>query len=117
MFCVCVCFCVCVYVCVGGGLIIIISSMSMKAVFFASHPGVNHPSYNPCICSTTLHFIGHLRAEAMIRGEMGVCVYAHACVCVCEDGRCYAVLVCVITALSAEPKLSRVQLNSAQHQC
>ena len=44
----------------GCCLIIIISSPSMKAVFFASHPGVNHPSYNPCICSTTLHFIGHL---------------------------------------------------------
>ena len=44
----------------GACLIIITSSPSMKAVFFASHPGVNHPSYNPCICSTTLHFIGHL---------------------------------------------------------
>lgn len=43
-----------------GRLIIIISSPSMKAVFFASHPEVNHPTYNSCIGSTTLHFIGHL---------------------------------------------------------
>lgn len=49
----------------GGAscLIIIISSASMKAVFFASHPEVNHPRYNPCICSTTLHFIGHLEVR------------------------------------------------------
>lgn len=44
-------------------LIIIISSPSMKAVFFVSHPEVNHPSYNPCICFTTLHFIGHLEVK------------------------------------------------------
>lgn len=52
-----------VEVVVVGCLIIIISSSSVKAVFFASHPGVNHPRYNPCICSTTLHFIGRLELK------------------------------------------------------
>lgn len=36
------------------------------------------------------------------------------CVCVCHGGLRSAVLVCVITALSAQPKLSTVQFSSAQ---
>ena len=61
-------------------LIIIISSVSMKAVFFASYPGVNHPGRNPCICSTTLLFIGHLKTAALIRNGIGSFVSVCACV-------------------------------------
>lgn len=70
-------------------LIIIISSPSVKAVFFASHPGVNHPNCNPCICSTTLHFIGHLELKLSKELKWCVCVfvcvrvvYATPCTCV-----------------------------------
>lgn len=45
---------------------------------------------------------------------VGWCAAVCVCVYVCHGGPCYAVLVCVITALSTEPKLSKVRLNSAQ---